>query len=116
MDEKTFFDYLDQKFELLTKRVNEVEDLLSNKLDDVLHIKTAVQKTLGDVSKEPKTTNTYNKFIIHHEGEDYEYTKNKTCKYCGEHWTAWKKPYVKGDKPIAVAFDGKILPGCPKYA
>ena len=88
------------------------------KLDQILtytQVKHYVQKDLGDLSKEPKTTNTTSKFVVHHNGEDYVYSKNTTCKYCGTHYTAWKKPYVKGDRPLAVSFDGEVMEGCPKY-
>ena len=92
---------------------------INNKLQeiiDIFQIKQVVSKTLADFSKEPKATNTYTKFTVEYNGETYVYSKNAMCKYCAQHYTAWKKPYVAGDRPIAVDLDGKVIEGgCPKF-
>ena len=114
MDEKEFFTKMDTMHEELIEGLATIMLKLKG-IEDAVKIKLAVKTSLADFSKEPKTSNTYTKFTVEHEGETYEYSKNKKCKYCDTHYTAWKKPYVKGDKPISVDYEGNIMEGCPKY-
>ena len=71
---------------------------------------------ISDQSAKPKTTNITTKFSLEYNGDTYTYTKNKKCKYCESHYTAWKQPYEQGDRPISVDYDGNVIEGgCPKY-
>ena len=114
MDEKEFFTKMDTMHEEVIEGLASIMEEIKE-LKNMVNIKMAVKTTLADFSKMPKETTSYSKFMVQHEGETYEYSKNKKCKYCESHYTAWKKPYVQGDKPIAVDYEGNVMKGCPKY-
>jgi len=108
MDEQDFWDKTEELFKKYLKPV-------------LAFIET--QQVIKDVGladlskKEPRKTS--NKFSVEYEGENYFYTKSdkSLCKYCNNHYSAWKQPYKQGDRPVAVSLEGNLLgPKCPKYA
>lgn len=107
MDEKEFFDALDEKLKYYLEPI----------MDFIEVQKTIRDKQLSDQSEKPKETNIYTKNVITWNGDDYAYSKTKLCKYCDEHYVGWKQPYTSGDKPIAISMvNGEVIgEGCPKY-
>ena len=106
MDEKEFEEMIDKKFKYYLEPIM-----------DFIDTQKAIRDfNLSDKSTAPKAFNTSTKFSVEYNGDTYTYTKNKKCKYCEEHYTAWKQPYEQGDRPIAVDYDGNVIEGgCPKY-
>ena len=105
MDEKEFEEMIDKKFKYYLEPIMEY---------------IAVQKAIRDFNlsdqskKQPRESS--GKGSVEYNGETYTYSKAKKCKYCDSHYTAWKQPYVAGDRPIAVDYDGNVIEGgCPKF-
>lgn len=114
MDEKQFFDKLDEKFQAVSNILEE----LTEKLDLViinLKVKEIVeeQRNLADFSEEPKAKSRYAKKM----GERLGGWKisPKGCNRCSGKIT-WDN-YDKQDHPYPdhVGEDGNLLANCPAY-
>ena len=112
MDEKQFFDKLDEKFVAVGLLLGEIID----KLDPILewiNTRKTVETTLVDFSKEPKAKSRYAKKMGERLGGWR--ISPKGCNRCGGKIT-WDN-YNKESQPYPdhVGEDGMLLENCPAY-
>ena len=112
MDEKTFFDYIDKKFEAVAGLLGSIIDQLED-VKEIVQIKSVVTATLADFSKEPKADSRYAKKMPLQVGEWI--IAKKGCNRCGGKIT-WDNYNETDHKyPDHVDEEGNLLDNCPAY-